>query len=117
MTVLSTVGTPVALEAMDARIDIETDDEIRDAMLLALDAARSASGKEVTREEISERVHRAAKKLESPIASWLDESRLPPLRYTDGTELGTGSHAVPSLPPVACPRDSPGRRGPAALCD
>ena len=45
MTVLSTVGSPAALDALEARIDLETDDEIRDAMLLALDAARTASGR------------------------------------------------------------------------
>ena len=88
VTVLSTAGSPTAQEAMEARIDLESDDEIRDAMLLALDAARAASGKEVSRDEILLRVQRASKKLSSPVAAWLDESRLPPLRYTDGTELG-----------------------------
>ena len=81
MTLLSTVGSPAALDAIEARLDDEADDEIRDAMLLALDAARAASGKEVTREEIADRVTRAAKKLQAPVAAWLDESRLPPLRY------------------------------------
>lgn len=90
VAVLSGVGSPTALTALDARLDEEPDDEVRDAMLLALDAARAASGKQVTREEISKRVERAAKKLQSPITAWLDESGLPPLRYTDGTELGLG---------------------------
>jgi len=88
VALLSSVGSPSALEALEARLDDETDDEIRDAMLLALDAARAASGKEVTREEIADRVTRAAKKLKAPVAAWLDESRLPPLRNKDGTELG-----------------------------
>ena len=88
VTLLATIGSPSALKALDARLDDEPDDEVRDAMLLALDAARAASGGQVTRDEIGERVIRAAKKLQAPIAAWLDESRLPPLTYTDGEPLG-----------------------------
>ena len=88
VTLLATIGSPSALKALDARLDDEPDDEVRDAMLLALDAARAASGGQVTRAQIGERVIRAAKKLQAPIAAWLDESRLPPLTYTDGEPLG-----------------------------
>ena len=84
---LSTVGSASALSAIESRLDEEPDDEVRDSMLLALDAAQAASGKEVTRAEIADRVSRAAKKLQAPLAAWLDESRLPALRYTDGAPL------------------------------
>ncbi len=83
------VGSPAALSALGSRLDEETDDEVRDAMLLALDAARCASGREITRAEIAERVGRSAKRIQEPPAAWLDESRLPLLRYADGTVLGS----------------------------
>ena len=57
-------------------------------MLLILDAALVASGHEVTREEIDRRIQRTAPKLDAPVTDWLDESRLPPLRYRDGEPLG-----------------------------
>ncbi len=85
---LTTLGSPAALSAFESRIDEEPDDEVRDAMLLALDAARAASGSEVTQAEVADRVARSAKRIEQPAAAWLDEPRLPPLRYTDGTPLG-----------------------------
>jgi len=88
VTLLLTAGSPAALSAFESRLDEEPDDEVRDAMLLALDAARAASGREFTRAEVADRVARAAKKIEQPPAAWLDESRLPPLRYADGTPLG-----------------------------
>ena len=85
--VLATVGTPDALQALERRLDEETTDDIRDAMLLALDAALVASGREVTREEIDRRIERMAPKLKSPVVDWLDESRLPALRDRDGNPL------------------------------
>ena len=111
---LSTVGSASALSAFESRLDEEPDDEVRDSMLLALDAAQAASGKEVTRAEIADRVSRAAKKLQAPVAAWLDESRLPALRYTDGT-AGTRYNAVPALPPVEGQGDAARRRSPPAL--
>ena len=66
VTLLATIGSPSALKALDARLDDEPDDEVRDAMLLALDAARAASGGQFTRAEIADRVNRAAKKLQAP---------------------------------------------------
>ena len=88
VTLLSASGSPAAEPAFEARLDDEPDDEIRDAMLMALDAARAASGRPMTQADIAQRVSRTAKKLQAPIAAWLDESRLPALRYTDGAELG-----------------------------
>jgi hypothetical protein len=88
VTLLAAVGSPVALNAMEARLDVEADDEIRDAMLLAIEASRAAGGRAVTRDEIEDRVARAAKKLNQPPAAWLDEFRLSPLLYADGTPLG-----------------------------
>jgi hypothetical protein len=88
VTVLATVGTPQALEAIENRLDEEPDDDVRDAMLLALDAARAAAGREIAREEIDRRIQRTAPKLKESVAAWLDESRLPALLDRDGNPFG-----------------------------
>ena len=44
VVVLATAGTPEAQQALEGRLDDETDDDIRDAMLLVLDAALAALG-------------------------------------------------------------------------
>jgi hypothetical protein len=83
--VLATAGTSEALKAFDDRLDEEENDDVRDAMLLALDAA----GRGVSHEEIDRRIARTAPKLKKPVAAWLDESRLPALRSRDGEPLGS----------------------------
>ena len=44
---------------------------------------------EIMREEIDRRIRRTAPKLKEPVANWLDETRLPALRYRDGDPLGS----------------------------
>ena len=85
---LATAGSPAAMAALEARVDEEGDDDVRDAMLMALDAARAAAGVEVSREEIDRRIQRTAPKLRAPAVDWIDETRLPPLRYREGGPLG-----------------------------
>jgi hypothetical protein len=85
---LATAGTSEALRALEGRRDEEPDDDVRDAMLTALDAARAGAGREITREEIDRRIARTAPRLQAPVAAWLHESRLPELRYRDGEPLG-----------------------------
>jgi hypothetical protein len=88
VAVLGTAGTPEALRALEDRLDDEPADDIRDAIVLALDAARAAEGRAVSREEIDRRIARTVPKLKGPAAAWLDEPRLPALRYRDGRPLG-----------------------------
>ncbi len=85
--VLSQLSTAEALAALGARLDLEGNDDVRDAMLTTLDAARTASGKPITKEEVEARITRAAAKLKAPVVDWLDESRLPPIRLRDGEPL------------------------------
>lgn len=87
VTILSVLGTPQALAALEARLDDEADEDVRDQMLLALDAAWKAAGKEVTPEQIEQRIARAAESLKEPLAKWIGESKLPPLRDTGGHTL------------------------------
>jgi hypothetical protein len=84
---LGSVRTTAALEAMEARLDDETDDDVRDLMLEALDSSRAESGRPITRADIAERVARSASAIKAKLAPWLDESRLPLLHYTDGETL------------------------------
>ncbi len=86
--VLATARTPEGLEALEKRLEIEDGDDLRDAILEIVDAARIAAGREVTPEEIAGRIQRAAPKLKAPPAKWLDESRLPPLVDVEGKPLG-----------------------------
>jgi hypothetical protein len=87
VTILSTLGTPAALAALEARLDLETDEGVRDAMLLALEAAWAASGRKITRTDVEARVARTAPKLKTLPVSWLKEALLPPLYFRDGSPL------------------------------
>jgi hypothetical protein len=84
VAVLAVTGSPRALEALEARLDAETNEEVRDAILLGLEASWARAGRQVTREEMAARVSRAAPKIKAPLASWLKEAKLPPLLDTAG---------------------------------
>ena len=86
--ILATAGTADGLLALERRLDEENADDIRDAILLALDAARTAGGARSRARRSTSRHRRTAPKLKSPVVDWLDESRLPALRYRDGDPLG-----------------------------
>ena len=88
LAILSTMGTPSALELISARLDEEKDDDIRDMILEAIDRDQGDGEQEVPRAEVEKRVARSLKALKKLPARWLDHSRLPPLRYEDGTALG-----------------------------
>jgi hypothetical protein len=85
--VLATVGSTAAMSALDERADQETNDDVRDQILVAVDEVRRREGKSVDRAAISARVSRAEAKLSKPIADWLNEEKLPPLRWKDGKPL------------------------------
>jgi hypothetical protein len=87
VTILTTMNTPAALAALEARLDAETDENIRDAMLLGLEAAWAASGRQITRQDVEARVARTAPKLKTFPVSWLNEDSLPPLYFRDGGPL------------------------------
>jgi hypothetical protein len=87
VAVLAAANTPAALRVLEERLDEETSDDVRDAMLVGLEAAWAASGRKITRPDINARIARAAPRLEKPPAPWIDEARLPPLYYKDGTRL------------------------------
>jgi hypothetical protein len=87
VTVLATANVPAALARLEARLDTEEDEDVRDAILLALQAAWRAEGRTLSSADIDARITRIAAKLGCPVAKWLDDSRLPPLRMSDGRPL------------------------------
>jgi len=86
VAILAAVG-PAGIPPLEDRLDKEASDDVRDAILLTLDAHRAASGRVVTDEEIEARIARSAAKLKGPPADWIDEAKLPPIRLRDGPAL------------------------------
>ena len=86
VSLLTAAQTPAAAKAMESRLDEETDEEVRDQILLALDQVWEAQGKKITRKQIDQRIGRTAERLDNPVAEWIDEKKLPPLRLAKGSE-------------------------------
>jgi hypothetical protein len=84
VALLAKLGTPEALDVLAARRDIETDDDVRDAIMLALDAA----GRPAANPDLKANLARVSGSLKKPVAPWADEAKLPPLRDRDGAPLG-----------------------------
>ena len=86
VSVLAAAQTPAAAKALEVRLDDESDEEVRDQILLALDKVWQSQGKKITRKQIDQRIERTADKLAKPPAAWIDETRLPPLCFAKGGE-------------------------------
>jgi hypothetical protein len=87
VTVLTTANTAQAIELLEKQAEIEADENVRDAILLGLDAAWTASGRRFTREEIEARIASVADKLEKPPAEWINEAGLPAIKFEDDEPL------------------------------
>ena len=81
VTLLAIAETPAAAKALEIRLDDETDEEVRDQILLALERVWEAQGKKISRAQIDRRIERAGDKLQTPLAKWLNEKKLPALSY------------------------------------
>jgi hypothetical protein len=81
VTLLAIAESPMAAKALEARVDDETDEEVRDQILLALEQVWEAQGKKISRAQIDRRIERAQDNLQTPIAKWLNEKKLPPLAF------------------------------------
>ena len=86
VSLLAVAETPAASKALEGRFDDETDEEVRDQILLALDQVWEAQGKKITRKQIDRRIARTSGKLEKPVADWIDEKKLPSLCLAKGGE-------------------------------
>ena len=81
VTLLQAAESTKAIAALEARVDAETDEEVRDQILLALSDVWEKQGKKLTRADIDERIEKAKDKLKVPVLKWLDEKELPPLHF------------------------------------
>ncbi|MFI5458284.1 MAG: DUF4132 domain-containing protein [Isosphaerales bacterium] len=88
VTLLTTVNSQEALKTLEKHVDDEPDEVVRDAILLGLEAAWAVSGRKVTKKEVDARIARVADKLEELPAGWINEARLPALKFKDGKPLG-----------------------------
>jgi hypothetical protein len=86
VALLAALGTQAALDALEGRRDVEPDEDVRDAIMNALDAA----GRPPANPDAAANLARVADALKSPITPWSDESKLPALRDRDGRPLGIG---------------------------
>jgi hypothetical protein len=84
---LDTVATPAAIEQLELRLERESNDDVRDAILTALQEVHARQGRVPTRADVAARIERAAAKLASPVAEWLGEDSLPSLKWKDGAPL------------------------------
>ncbi len=87
---LAAVGTPKAAATLKARLDDEEDDNVRDAILLALE--RLEGGAVATDPaELRERIKKTLAKINGPPVSWLAPEKLPAPKLTTGSKLPTDS--------------------------
>ncbi len=83
---LRALGTKGAIAALNARLDVEDNDDVRDAVLVALESGK-AGAREIPVAELRERIARTLPKIESSLASWLNVKKLPLPTLDDGSRL------------------------------
>lgn len=84
---LTAVNTPRALEILEAKLDTEENDDVRDQMLLGLEEAWARQGRKVSRKDVEKRIRRVAERIDEPPAKWLKPEKLPPLNWADGGKV------------------------------
>ncbi len=84
VTLLTTVNSAEALKLLEKRLIEETDEDVRDAILLGLEEAWAASGRKVTKKDVQARIDRASVHLKELPVDWIREATLPTLKFKDG---------------------------------
>jgi hypothetical protein len=86
---LSAHASAAMLELLEAHLDVEAKEDVRDAALLGLADAWRKQGRTLTKADVGKRIKKAdaAGKLAEPPAAWLDLAKLPTLSWTDGKPL------------------------------
>lgn len=85
--VLGVAGTPAALAALEGRLGVEEDEDVRDAIYRALSEAWRVAGRAFTHADLQARITRSERRLAELPAKWLDLKRLRAPRDADGREL------------------------------
>jgi hypothetical protein len=87
---LKAVGTAKAASTLKSRLDDEEDDNVRDAILLALEKLEGGSTK-ADPVELRERIKKTLAKIDGPPVSWLDPKKLPAPKLLNGSKLPADS--------------------------
>jgi hypothetical protein len=83
---LRALGTDRAVMEIRARLEVEEDEDVRDALLLATEKI-TGSLDEPTAKELKARIRKTVGRLDGPPVSWLDLKKLPRPRMRDGSVL------------------------------
>ncbi len=83
---LQAMGSPGAATELKGRLEKESDDGVRDAILLALEKL-GAGGDGISPAEMQERISRCLAKAGASPASWLDVKKLPLPKFQDGKSV------------------------------
>lgn len=85
---LRNLGTAGAAAALKARLEDEEAEDVRDAILLALERVAGTT-EEVDTAELKRRIRKTVEKLTEPTVRWLDLKKLPAAKLKDGKKLET----------------------------
>ena len=84
---LARIDSPKVVPMLQEKLEKEENDDVRDAIYLALDQLLEASGEEVSMKDMQKRINRARKNLAKPPAKWVKIDKLPKLQLTTGKKL------------------------------
>lgn len=83
---LKAVGTAKAITELKLRLEVEEDDNVRDALLLAIEQLAGPNAKPDLA-ELEKRIKKTLAQLEQPPVKWLDPKKLPLPKLKDGKKL------------------------------
>ncbi len=85
--ILSPASTPAARQALEDRLESEENDDVREAILAAVQDAWESAGKDLTREYVESRAQAGFKRMKWPPARWVGDLGVPGLSYKDGAQM------------------------------
>ncbi len=85
---LKAVGTEAAITLLKARLEEEEDDDVRDAILLAIEKLPGGSTAS-NPSELRQRIKKTLQKAGGPPVAWLDPKKLPSCKLNNGTKLSS----------------------------
>lgn len=85
---LKALGTEKAVSLLNTRLEEEEDDDVRDAILLALEKLQG-DAKTGDLSELRKRIKKTLSKTDKPPVPWLDPKKLPPCKLKDGSRLSS----------------------------
>jgi hypothetical protein len=83
---LRALGSRAAAEELKSHLDVEEDEDVRDALLLAIEKLTGA-GKKIDPAELKRRIKKSVEKLEGPPVKWLDPKKLPVPKLKNSKKL------------------------------